>query len=167
MEFHTFIVDSIDHIKIVGQYTKLKDHIQWETVPGKSRQTGIQFIEGEDPFLSAVGKKKEGVNEQEYETINPLFLGTVFETIVKKYNLYRTRLMWMEPYACYSIHQDTTHRVHIPLFTNPKCYFIWPDDQKMEFLAAGKVYVVDTTRPHSFVNFSNLPRLHLVGCVEN
>lgn len=166
MEHHFITVDKVDYVSLVSQYAKLKDQIQWQVVPGKSRQAGIQYIKGEDPFLSAVGKKKEGVNEHEYDQINPLFIGTGFENIIKKYNLFRTRLMWMEPYACYSIHQDTTYRLHIPLLTNPRCYFIWPDDQKMDFLAAGNSYVVDTTKPHSFVNFSNLPRLHLVGCLQ-
>ena len=131
----------------------------------KGKQCGLQYAEHDDPSSSAVGRLKPGKTETEYSLLNPLFQNTIFENIIREYKLVRTRLMWVNPYACYSIHKDKTKRLHIPLVTNADCLFIFPDHEKLIHLPVGNVYTVDTTKNHSFCNFSEHPRLHLVGCI--
>jgi len=149
---------------IVDSYNRLADQIQWTDYGHKGKQAGLQYKVGEDFWTSAVGKS-QGL-ELEYNNLNPLFKDTVFEELIAKYNLKRTRLMWVGPYACYSMHHDTTPRVHFPLITNPECYFLFKQGS-VHHLSTGIVYWVDTTKAHTFINCSAEHRLHLVGVVES
>ena len=160
------VIDSIDIEPVKDSYFNLESKIKWNSysLSTSNRQTSIQFKLGEDPFLSACGTITGTDNV--YTQLNPLFKDTIFEELVKKYNLVRTRLMWAETRSCYSIHKDKTKRVHIPLITNPHCMFLFPEHKDLIFLKEGSVYLVDTTNTHTFCNFSNERRLHLVGCVD-
>jgi hypothetical protein len=157
------IIRSIGVSDLLISYSKLKDKIYWLESPNKGKQTGLQYAEGEDTFLSATGSLQSKREETEYTQLNPLFKGTVFEDIIKEYNLYRTRLMWVEPKTCYSLHQDNSQRIHIPLVTNENCMFLFPNEPLIH-LPVGQVYSVDTRKTHTFCNFSNHARLHLLGC---
>lgn len=161
------ILSPIKTIPILQEYFKLEKDIQWLSNGNGGRQCGIQYIEGEDPFISATGKLKPNIIETEYNVINPLFRGTIFEEVIKEHKLFRTRLMWAGSKSCYSLHKDKTKRLHIPLITNDQCLFVFPEESKFIYLPSGHAYVVDTTRTHSFCNFSKIPRLHLVGCIES
>jgi hypothetical protein len=158
-------ISTIDHLKILNEYHNLESKIDWAEKSEKGMQCGLQYALGEDPSSSAVGKLKKFRSEKEYSEINPLFQNTIFEDIINQFNLYRTRLMWINPYSCYSIHMDVSKRIHIPLITNPSCLFIFPNVPNIVHISTGNVYIVDTTKMHSFCNFSNTPRLHLVGCI--
>jgi len=83
--------------------------------------------------------------------------------ILKKLNMTRTRVMKMAPKTCYSYHQDPSKRVHIPLITNEKCFFVVADEV-IRLPADGNHYVIDTTKLHTFVNASFEDRIHIVGC---
>jgi len=159
------IISTIDHLKILTEYYNLEPRIEWPEKSAKGMQCGLQYAIGEDPSSSAIGKLKQSRYEKEYKKINPLFQNTIFEEIINQFDLYRSRLMWLSPYSCYSIHKDTTKRIHIPLITNSSCFFIFPDIPDIIHLSAGNTYIVDTTKMHSFCNFSNTPRLHLIGCI--
>jgi len=159
------IISTINHLKILNEYYSLESKIDWPEKSAKGMQCGLQYALGEDPSSSAVGSLKKFRSEKEYCKINPLFQNTVFEDIINQFELYRTRLMWMNSFSCYSIHNDDSKRIHIPLITNSNCLFIFPDIPKIVHLPLGRVYTVDTTKMHSFCNFSNMPRLHLVGCI--
>ena len=82
---------------------------------------------------------------------------------LKKLNMTRTRVMKMAPKTCYSYHQDPSKRVHIPLITNEKCFFVVADEV-IRLPADGNYYVIDTTKLHTFVNASFEDRIHIVGC---
>jgi len=159
------IISTINHLKILNEYHNLESKIEWPEKNSKSIQCGLQYAIGEDPSSSAIGKLKQYRYEKEYKKINPLFQNTIFEEIINQFDLYRSRLMWLSPYSCYSIHKDRTKRVHIPLITDPSCLFIFPDIPDIIHLSAGNTYIVDTTKMHSFCNFSNTSRLHLIGCI--
>ena len=73
--------------------------------------------------------------------------------------------MWVGPYACYSMHRDSTPRVHIPLITNSECYFVFKHGI-IKHLESGQVHYTNTTIKHTFMNCSDQYRLHLVGAVE-
>lgn len=158
------ILSDINARELVEAYDNLAPAIQWTESGAKGRQAGLQYIDHEDPWASAVGKSQG--RELEYTKLNPFFAGTVFENVIKQYNLSRTRFMWINPFSCYTIHRDTTPRVHIPLITNLGCYFVFAKTGLVH-LNYGKVFWVDTRQSHTFINCSEIPRLHLVGVVES
>lgn len=157
------LLESINDQLILDTYNGIEKNIVWTTYNNKSKQAGLQYKDNEDPWSSAVGKSAG--EELSYRNINPLFKDTIFEEIINKYNLLRTRLMWVSPYSCYSMHSDTTPRIHIPLITNAECYFVFRKGI-ISNLKQGSVWWVDTRSTHTFMNCSDLPRLHLVGVVE-
>ena len=157
------ILEDLDITPLLECYKNLENDIQWsEFQTGK--QVGLQHRKDGNPWSDAVGQVKAGVNngwDQEL-LINPLFKDTPFEYYIKKYKLRRTRLMWIKPLACYSMHRDYTPRLHIPLITNPNCYFVFKEKGLFN-MPAGHAYWVDTTKEHSAMNCSNQWRLHLIG----
>jgi hypothetical protein len=157
------LLESVDISPILSCYYKLEANIQWTDYGHKGRQTGLQYLLGDDPWTSAVGKSKG--KEINFNILNPFFSDTVFESVINKYNLKRTRLMWVGPYACYSMHKDSTPRFHIPLITNPECYFVFKDGL-VEHMALGNAYWANTTKDHTFINCSSESRLHLVGILS-
>ena len=153
----------INEQEILDAYNLIEENIQWTSYGHKGRQAGLQFKNNEDPWSSAVGRSSG--NESLYVNLNPFFKNTIFEEVINQYNLTRTRLMWVDPFACYSMHKDETPRIHIPLITNPECYFVFQKGIILN-LKKGNVCWVDTRMLHTFRNCSNDPRLHLVGVVE-
>ena len=156
-------IDTIDTNTILKILDDLNDNIIW-TDFSQGRQAGLQYKLGEDPWTSAVGKSQG--NETQYTELNLFFKDTIFETIIEKYNLKRTRLMWVNSKSCYSLHSDKTPRIHIPLITNPECYFLFKPGL-LHHLTTGSVWWVNTKLHHTFLNCSDHPRLHLVGIVDN
>jgi hypothetical protein len=156
-------LEPIDTESLLESYQKLEPKIQWTNFDHKGRQAGLQYKEGEDFWSSSVGKSQG--YELTYSNLNPFFKNTEFEKIIDKYNLKKTRLMWVGPYACYSMHRDETPRIHVPLITNTDCYFVFLNGV-IEHLELGKTYWVDTRYTHTFMNCSDQHRLHLVGVAE-
>lgn len=157
------VIESFRIAPLLACYFKIEREIVWTDYRNKGRQAGLQFKEVEDPWSSAVGVSKGA--ELAYTNLNPFFKNTIFEEIINKYNLLRTRLMWISPMSCYSMHKDTTPRIHLPLITNPECYFVFKQGI-VEHLKAGKVYQTNTLEDHTFINCSNQSRLHLVGVID-
>jgi hypothetical protein len=158
------IIDSLDIAPILKEYFQLEKSIAWTEYQQKGKQTGLQYKPGEDPFSSSVGKRKDG--DSLYREINPLFIGTIFESLLIKYKCTRSRLMWINPMSCYSMHKDETYRIQIPLITNPDCYFLFKHSTPIH-LTSGYVYHADTRNIHTFINCSEYPRLHFVGCTTD
>ena len=86
-------------------------------------------------------------------------------SVMANLGMYRSRLMKMSSKTCYSYHRDPTKRIHIPLITNDKCFFVI-DDEVSYYPADGSHYLVDTTKKHTFVNASREDRIHIVGCTN-
>lgn len=108
----------------------------------------------------------ENTNEKDYNVLNPLFSGTILESYIKKYNGYRTRIMTMPGRHCYSVHMDPTPRIHIPIVTNEEAWMIWPYKNLCYKMLTGSVYWADTRKFHTFINGANIPRIHVVMCVD-
>jgi hypothetical protein len=180
------ILNDIDITDILYEYHKLEPNIVWTIDGTKGRQAGIQYKDSQGPWnsqetinpdtnqpwtknewTSAVGKN-QGM-ELSYNQINPFFKDTIFEKLITDYKMTRTRLMWINRMSCYSIHKDSTPRIHIPLITNPECYFVFKNNDiaNLTHLTTGHVYWTDTRQDHTFINCSEMNRLHLVGIVEN
>jgi len=158
------LLSHVDVQPILDKYSQVEKDIQWTDYGHKGKQAGLQYKIDEDPWTSAVGRSQG--HELEYDNLNPFFKDTVFEEVINKYNFKRTRLMWVGPNACYSMHKDTTPRIHIPLVTNSECYFVFRNGTIMN-LSSGNVWWVDTRLLHTFINCSDHPRLHLVGVVDS
>ena len=157
-------IGPIDSAKILSAYNEIESGIQWTESGHKGRQTGLQYSEGNDPWTDAVGKHR-GIVENNYNLLNPYYKNTVFEELIIEYKLYRTRLMWVGPFAAYSMHQDSSHRLHIPMVTNLDCYFVFKKGI-VQHLPLNSVYLVDTRYHHTFMNASADSRLHLVGVID-
>jgi hypothetical protein len=157
------LLSHIDVQPLIDEYRQLEKDIQWTDYGHKGKQTSLQNKTDDDPWTSAVGKNRG--KELDYTNLNPFFKDTIFEEIINKYKLLKTRLMWIGPYACYSVHKDDTPRIHVPIITNLECYFVFKQGL-ISHLPAGSVYWVDTTKLHTFMNCSDTPRLHIVGIVE-
>ena len=156
------IISDIDSQAILNYYLSIEKEIIWFDSGTKGRQSGIQYMNNEDPYLSATGRAR--FVDKKFEKLNSFYVNSIIEEVISQYKLYRTRWMWVNPFSCYSIHNDYSPRIHIPLVTNPQCLFVFPPDQTF-YLEINKVYFVDTTKNHTFINCSEQARLHLVGAV--
>lgn len=157
------ILSAIDIQPLLDCYHKIEDQICWTDYGHKGRQASVQQKPGEEPWTNGVGRSQG--DDLSFTELNPAIKGTPFETAIKQFGLTRTRLMWVGPFACYSMHRDITPRVHIPLITNADCYFVFKH-KRPKHLAPGSVYYVDTRLDHTFMNCSDSARLHLIGAVR-
>jgi len=162
------VVGNINPKQVLDQYLLLENEIEWVDMFPKGKQAGLQYASEEEENLWAAGTGSlTGLKDPElqFKNLNPLLHGTIFEQIIQEYRLVRTRFMWVNPMNCYSIHRDLSPRIHVPIITNPECYFMFKQgsDVHLENLLSGTVYWVDTRIPHTFLNCSNEPRLHLIG----
>ena len=107
------------------------------------------------------------VTEESFTILNNAFDNTELENIISKFNLFRSRLLRLTPKTCYSIHKDVSWRLHIPIITSPNCLFYFPDHKQHYHLEQGKIYKVNTTQRHTFMNASkyNINRIHFIGCL--
>lgn len=111
-------------------------------------------------------KNYNNVNEKDFAVINEFFCNRSVEKIINHFSLYRTRIMKLEGRSCYSIHKDQTWRLHIPIQTNSNCFFYFPKYKQDFYLEQGKVYLVNTSELHTFVNTDLTERYHLLGCID-
>lgn len=156
------IISEVDSQVILNYYLSIEKEIVWFDSGPKGRQSGIQYANNEDPYLSATGRAR--FSDKEFYKLNSFYSNTIIEELIKQHKLYRTRWMWVNPFSCYSIHNDYSPRIHIPIITNSQCLFLFPPDQTFH-LKTNMVYYVDTTKKHTFINCSEQPRLHLIGAV--
>ena len=158
------ILSSIDSVSLLDEYRVLRKDMQWTGMGNKGKQVGLQYRENEDYWTSGVGKRRG--NEFDYFHLNPFFKNTKFESLINEFKLYRSRLIWLEPYSCYSMHADSTPRIHVPLVTNKDCYFVFKDTGLINHLPINNIYWVDTTKTHTFINCSEERRLHFMGIID-
>ena len=103
--------------------------------------------------------------EEDFNIVHKNFKNTEYEQIVNDFNLVRSRLMLLKGKSCYSIHQDNSWRLHIPIETNLNCLFYFPEHKEHFHLEEGKVYMVNTTERHAFFNAGWDNRIHFIGCL--
>jgi hypothetical protein len=172
-------IANIDSALVMRQYSLIEEHIHWVDILSKGKQASLQYADaytenlwadgtGSLAGLGGSGGLVDITNpELKYNNLNPLLLGTIFEEIIEQYKLVRSLFMWINSMSCYSIHRDLNPRIHIPIITNPECFFVFKEDphSTIEHLTTGKVYWTDTRKMHTFINCSREPRLHLIGVV--
>jgi hypothetical protein len=109
------------------------------------------------------------LNEREHIYIQPDLKGSYIEKWLNSFPdpVFRARLMLVKPRTCYSIHKDPLPRIHIPLITDPGCLMYFPEKKILEHLPAdGFSYWINTREPHSFINCSEIERIHLVAVTD-
>tara|TARA_Y100000004_G_C8937690_1_gene422836 strand:- start:1330 stop:1773 length:444 start_codon:yes stop_codon:yes gene_type:complete len=135
--------------------------LELESLPDYNEQLSLQITsEGN----SGEGKLVNLNNEEKDFNVFAYDLPYT-NSVISELKMYRTRVMNMGPKSCYSYHQDPTPRMHIPLITNEKCFFVL-DDEVVRLPADGQSYFIDTRKMHTFVNASFENRIHIVGCVD-
>jgi len=140
-----------------------------EIVGGDKPQIICQGLELDtNDWDTGIGRieELEVTEEKKYCHVHPFLRGSVLESIIKKHNAYRTRIMTMSSRRCYSIHADPTPRLHIPIITNNQSWMIWPYHSKCYQLMSGFVYWTDTSKKHTFINGGAEDRIHIVMCID-
>lgn len=128
-------------------------------------QISLQGLESNPSDWTASSGRIEQLAEQDetlYSHINPAIEGTAIAALIKKYNCFRSRIMLMPSRHCYSVHHDPTLRIHIPIVTNSQAWMLWPFHNECHRMQVGKIYLTDTTKPHTFMNGDTSVRIHLV-----
>lgn len=96
-------------------------------------------------------------------TTKPEFVGTPLGDILSSIeNPGEARLMRLKPEESYMAHNDPDDRYHVVITTNPFCYMIDLDSEKMYHLPPdGNLWLMDTSPRHVAVNFGSRDRIHL------
>lgn len=68
------------------------------------------------------------------------------------------------PGQSYERHKDLFRVIHIPVYTNDKCYMIFGTN--IRHLPIGKAYLTNTLIEHSACNLGNTPRTHILVSVQ-
>lgn len=166
------VLDSIDPSLILQEYQKIEDKLEW-LESDQTKQCGLQHLEEFPSLTDSCGRikteqSKFGLRyknkESDFKICHKIIKNTIFEELIDKFKLFRSRLMWVKPKSCYSLHVDFGPRIHIPIVTNSSAMFVFKDSGVVH-LSLGKIYWVDTRKIHSFANFGDTDRLHLIGCV--
>jgi len=123
---------------------------------------GMEEVDA-DPYFG-IGSGKNYKPYKETDFIYPNFDIPYINSIIKKLNMYRTRVLLLKPKVCYTIHTDSSKRIHIPIYTNEKCWLIVNKDI-IHLPADGNYYEIDTTQEHTALNGSPEDRVHIVGCI--
>jgi hypothetical protein len=137
-------------------------------------QLGLQVTDPDDTSgeswydsVGRINRPNRMIVEPAYKHVNPKLKGGAIDQWLKDHNelrIVRLRLMYMNPRSCYSIHSDPYPRIHLPVTTNAQCLMIWPELNVIQHMPAdGSSFRVDTTKKHTFINCSEVPRIHLVG----
>ena len=123
-----------------------------------------------DNWFNGIGKRQRGDDwEYSFDKLQPSLRGTPIDEYFQWLGVpvYRSRIMLSREKSSYSIHFDTSPRLHLPLVTNPQCNFLFTFPLSMIHLPAdGRTTWLDTRLPHTFLNGSLEHRLHLVMIVK-
>lgn len=117
------------------------------------------------------------ITEEYWDTYIGIFNGLYITSCVKKiekyayenfnYKIGRARLMRLKAKTCLTLHKDdSVVRFHVPIITNQACFFV-NDNQVGRMQDIGRLYMYDTSTPHTAVNASREDRIHLlVSCYK-
>lgn len=77
-------------------------------------------------------------------------------------NIGEARLLKLESSESYTAHADPDDRIHLAITTNPYCYLMDLDNEKMYHLPVdGEFWSMNTGVMHVACNFGGRPRIHL------
>lgn len=141
-----------------------------EEIKSEKNQISCQMSTyGSENWEESIGSLNNLLNQDEfsYRYIPKRLKGSLMEKLILDFNGFRTRIMIMSPRKCYSVHKDSSKRIHIPIVTNDQCWMIWPQENHCHQLLEGRSYLTDTTKMHTFLNgHSELSRIHIVMAIK-
>lgn len=84
----------------------------------------------------------------------------------------RARLMLLKAGGKCGMHMDNPTwlygvRLHIPVFTNPQCFFETEDEGSAHLPSDGSVYLLKVNRMHRVTNLGPTDRIHFVASVHD
>ena len=103
--------------------------------------------------------------------ILPILQGIAKKYPYEKVDFPKVMLAKLEPGHIINRHTDNqksnlvTHKIHVPLYTNPDAYFLIKD--KSFHLQEGHAYEVNNIVPHGVENKGKEPRIHLIFEIFN
>lgn len=130
---------------------------------------GSLFLDWDNSYTNKQGTlvvppRKVPLKEESFKVLCTGFKDSLFEdvynSITKKYNVGRIRIMNSRPKTCLSWHNDDTPRLHYPIKTQDGCYMVIEGESK--HLKQNQWYWTNTVVPHTAFNGSTDERLHLV-----
>lgn len=108
-------------------------------------------------------------HESQFSILHPRLEGSYIHQIIEQLEttfpvkIGRLRIMRLKARACYSWHFDQDeYRFHIPLLTNPNCFFMTKEWGLESMPVCGRLYTARTNVFHSAMNCSKEDRIHLV-----
>lgn len=125
------------------------------------RQIGLQSLDPNNEEW-AIEDGRPVSKDTEYRHLHTNLQGTAISNLIESLGAFRSRIMIMSPRTAYSVHADVSKRIHIPIVTDTQAWMVWPHHNTCKHLQAGKTYLTDTTKLHSFFNGSTVDRIHLV-----
>jgi hypothetical protein len=159
--------------QVVEQCVKLShDHNIYDSSVNRDGQLSFQTNSDIEDWRCGTGKIKSRDRdwEKQFNKLQPSLVGTPIDNYLNwlGVTVYRTRLLLCKPRVCYTIHNDYSPRLHLPLVTNKNCLFLFTEMEKVIHMpASGETFWVDTRLNHTFLNGSTENRLHLVMIVDN
>jgi Aspartyl/Asparaginyl beta-hydroxylase len=102
---------------------------------------------------------KDGVFDKAIDNV-PYTQG-IIDYLQKRINFNSVTYRSIQPNTAYNWHNGTGGLCHhIPIITNPGCWFVY-ENRSFSMPADGTIYVVNSSRNHTFVNSGTKPRIHL------
>lgn len=124
----------------------------------------LQGVKGIDDYLYG-SRKIDEMNHSEEEFTEFLFDLPYTNSLLKKFNVYRARVMSLPKKYCMTYHYDPTNRIHFPLISNEDFFFI-VDDFVYRMNEQNSVYILEATKKHTAANASLKTRIHVIGCIN-
>jgi hypothetical protein len=165
-ENYKALFDLEDQLEIINYFTPLIKIMKDENITqygliGRQTKDGVDYGEGKT--------RKDGANLAQWNIWRDESLKSgwmlKFLNLISDRGVGRIRLMRLKPRTCYSLHQDLTPRIHVPIITNPECFMII--NGEIKYLSYGKVWWTNTLDPHTALNTSDRDRYHLLVEVSN
>lgn len=124
---------------------------------------------------------REGDFTERLAELQGTYLSEVIDLIAARHQAHwgtefqgRHQLVWLSPEYCYPMHKDdhTAHRYHVPLISDPYCWFLFETDDgdihRVWMPADGRVWYLNPHRySHTVVHLGYTPRLHLLLTSED
>ena len=158
-----------DVAKLNESVASIASKVDWD-----QNQISLQHRDGVTELNDGIGsiwyKPGEAQSDSEFRNFYSEFEDEYLVQALQSlpFNVYRTRIMCIQPKRCYTIHEDKAIRFHIPVDTaERKGRFIFDHGEVLN-LEEGSVYVLNTKLTHTALNaHPKLPRIHIVGCLED
>lgn len=177
-----FKIKRLDNIKfahheLLMYYEKVREkyqHLKWtvdSTVDTKTHEVENMYswaIQSnlKDPSKPCppyhIKNDNETIESNTFDVETELNFGFAKKIIDTFPNIRQTVIAAHPPKTKIDLHTDTDNfvKVHIPIITNEKSYFVFEDEQFN--LEVGHVYLINTSLPHGTTNLGDSDRVHFI-----